>query len=384
MANLLSAALRTVALVLPAHAQGATWIVDANNGPGTHFTSLSAAVFTSAPGDLLLVRSGNYQPVFLDRPLFIVADSGAIVTGSGGYGPGFMVGAMPAGSTTAIVGLTLAATSLTHESLRVMAGPGTVILDRIHSTEYSTLLYSDDVRCSRCEFDRGLTTNVSTAALERCRIGPHPWDIDPASLRATGCYLRLERCVVRGRDPQPYFGTTLPATPAIELSATTLVLGDDGSGAIAAGAVGPAAAIVGSGVVEVDPHVTLLPSGGAMSTQGVSVTARVRPSLAVDAGPPGGAVALDLFGPNGDGYLEAVGIAVPPTVSPAVADRLWLQPMLLWSIGTFGPSGRATAQVPLPNLPIIVGVSFTWQAAAFGAVSGLAVSNPVSYVHPAN
>ncbi|MFO1077589.1 MAG: hypothetical protein U1E73_07670 [Planctomycetota bacterium] len=368
-------------------AQGATWIVDVNNGPGTNFTSLQAAIFTASPGDLLLVRAGTYQPAVLNQPLTIVADHGAAVAGSGAYGPGFEVHSIPAGTTAAIVGLTLAATSLTHESLRIINCQGTVILDRVHSTEYSTVSTADDVRFSRCEFDKGLSPAWSTVALDRCRVSPYPWTVGPASLRATGSYLRLDRCTVNGRDPAsvgPIPGLLVPATPAIELTNSTLVLGDDGSGTIAAGAVDPTSAIVGSGTVELDPHVTLVASGGAPLTTGVTVTTRVRPSFAVDAGPPGGVVALDLFGPAGDGYIEAVGLAVTPAIDPVLQDRLWLQPLLLWSLGSFGASGRVVAQVPLPNSPLIVGVSFTWQAASFGAVSGLAVSNPVTYVHPAN
>ena len=44
----------------PAVAQQ-TWIVDAANGPGAHFTALAPAVAAAAGGDRVLVRSGVYD-----------------------------------------------------------------------------------------------------------------------------------------------------------------------------------------------------------------------------------------------------------------------------------------------------------------------------------
>ena len=37
------------------------WIVDANSGPGTHFTDLPVAVLVAQSGDTILVRSGTYR-----------------------------------------------------------------------------------------------------------------------------------------------------------------------------------------------------------------------------------------------------------------------------------------------------------------------------------
>src|SRR6188474_3248921 len=44
-----------LAFVLPT-----IWIVDANSGPGTHFTDLPAAVAAAQSGDTILVRPGTY------------------------------------------------------------------------------------------------------------------------------------------------------------------------------------------------------------------------------------------------------------------------------------------------------------------------------------
>jgi hypothetical protein len=366
-------------------AQSATWIVDVHNGPGTNFTSLQTAIISAAAGDRLLVRGGNYQPALVDRPLSIVGDGNVVIVGSGGYSPGFLVLPIPEATTLAITGITFAATALTHESLRINAGAGTVILDRVHSTLLTTLSYSEDVRITRSQFDQGFQPFQSSAAMDRCVVGPLERTFSNsgrASLIATSSHLVLNRCQVRGADAYAVNGFLFPATAAIDLSASTMVLCDDGSGSIAAGTGGSTPAVLGSGVLEIDPHAVLVPTGSAPAVSGVVAVTRIRPSLSVDAGSPGGIVEVDLFGPAGDGYLEAIGLATAPWIDPVLQDRLWLQPTLLWDIGTFGASSRAHQQIPLPNSQVLIGVSFTWQAVSFGATSGLALSNPVSYVHP--
>ncbi len=48
-----------------------TWIVDAFNGPGTHFTDLPPAVQAAAPGDHVVVRTsapgGTYTAPMIAR-----------------------------------------------------------------------------------------------------------------------------------------------------------------------------------------------------------------------------------------------------------------------------------------------------------------------------
>src|SRR5262245_36482105 len=62
-------------------AQGHVLVVDAAHGPGSDYADLSDAVNAAADGDVLLVRSGNYQdPILLNaKGLTVVADVGATV-----------------------------------------------------------------------------------------------------------------------------------------------------------------------------------------------------------------------------------------------------------------------------------------------------------------
>jgi hypothetical protein len=56
-------------------------VVDANDGPGADFTSLSAAIAAAKNGDVLLMRSGTYDGIFsiVDKAIAIIADDGADV-----------------------------------------------------------------------------------------------------------------------------------------------------------------------------------------------------------------------------------------------------------------------------------------------------------------
>jgi pectin methylesterase-like acyl-CoA thioesterase len=50
-----------------------TWIVDASNGPGTHFTTIQAAVNASSPGDKIFVKIGLYvENVVIDKGITMV------------------------------------------------------------------------------------------------------------------------------------------------------------------------------------------------------------------------------------------------------------------------------------------------------------------------
>lgn len=64
------------ALPLPAQT---TWVVDANNGPGTHFTDLPPAVAAAAVGDELFIRTGGYSATTVSKGLVLRSLPGVLV-----------------------------------------------------------------------------------------------------------------------------------------------------------------------------------------------------------------------------------------------------------------------------------------------------------------
>lgn len=346
-----------------------TWIVDANNGPGTNFTNLQPAVNAAAPGDRILVRAGTYTPVSVFKALTIVGSPNAVVTGSGGYSPGFLVSYLPAGTVTSIQGLHLATTGIAPMSLGVVSCAGTVILDDVHVTLFAMFSGSADVRCNHCTFDRQLGVYDSTCTIDGSTLLTAPAVTAPALDLDLAAHVELNRCTVTG------------SSSAIRLdNGSSLVLRDDGSGTIATSA--PQPVIAGTGQLVIDPHVVLQTAAGGPIASSVSVLLRSMPSLAIAAGPPGGTVDVDLFGTPGDAYFEFLGFASAPLLEPLTQLHVFVLPTTLWELGTFAASGRRQTQIPLPNVPEIIGITWSWQAVVAGPTTGLALSNGITYVHP--
>src|SRR5688572_28041095 len=58
-----------------------TWIVDAANGTGTHFTTLSPALTAAVDGDLIQVRPGFYAGATVNKGITIVGSAQTQLTG---------------------------------------------------------------------------------------------------------------------------------------------------------------------------------------------------------------------------------------------------------------------------------------------------------------
>src|SRR5688572_19227258 len=65
-------------------AQSATWVVDAANGSGTHFTDLQSALASAqvVDGDTLVVRAGVYGPCATSKGVTILGEPGAKLASS--------------------------------------------------------------------------------------------------------------------------------------------------------------------------------------------------------------------------------------------------------------------------------------------------------------
>jgi hypothetical protein len=103
-------------LLLAPSAGAATWVVDAAGGG--QFTSIQAAIDAAAPGDVLLVKSGNYPAFTLAKDLSILGPA----TGS----PPYVLGESLLLMDNAEVA------GLRFSTLDVVGAAGVVLLDEIH------------------------------------------------------------------------------------------------------------------------------------------------------------------------------------------------------------------------------------------------------------
>lgn len=72
--------LLALAAAAPVAAQGRVITVDAQNRPGTDYTTIAAAVAASVDGDRLRVRDGTYDVFRVDsKAISIVGEPGAVV-----------------------------------------------------------------------------------------------------------------------------------------------------------------------------------------------------------------------------------------------------------------------------------------------------------------
>ena len=51
-----------------------TWIIDSNNGPGTHFTDIPPAVSAASDGDTLIIRAGGYSGFSTGKALTLLGE----------------------------------------------------------------------------------------------------------------------------------------------------------------------------------------------------------------------------------------------------------------------------------------------------------------------
>jgi hypothetical protein len=86
----------------PVRSTSATlWIVDDDGGPGVDFTSITAAVAVALPGDVILVRAGNYAGFTLHSGVRILGESGTFVTSV------VQITGLPAGPRATLGGLSM-------------------------------------------------------------------------------------------------------------------------------------------------------------------------------------------------------------------------------------------------------------------------------------
>ena len=372
--------------------QSQVWIVDDAGGPGVDFTDLPQAVAAASQGDVLILRSGNYSGVLLDRGITIHADQGATVLVAG-----LRIESVAAGEHVHVAGLTVpsflwiadcdgkvwiedcrfeppgASSSLDVEAgVNVHGSADVVLLDTVGTGRGFAL---GTTALSGASPTPGLWTTLSSVHVVESTFegGQGAWldnpfggpaiDIDPApgGLHESGELFALASTFVGGQGHggvDPWTSGCVPAPGAAGLTAlapaylraTDLVGGPGGWGGLfgaCPGADGPA-------------------SSGLAPTQlqGEYVALEV-PSPVRENG------TFDLTLDGSPGVLAVVGIAATQDalLLPPWGGSLLIQgPYVVLPPVTIPPAGTVTQTFPLLDLgPSVQSLSYYGQAAAVGA-----------------
>jgi hypothetical protein len=168
-----------LACVLPT-----TWIVDANSGPGTHFTDLPPAIAAAQSGDTILVRTGNYTAFYVTGKALTIRGAGQgttminLPTGHATHSH-LTIEATPFGETFFLSGFSVVAqwTGPSLGALNALAGAKVVIADCVVSAYFGWYggraglsVSGSEVHTHRCTFQGGPYLTLSTIGPNGARI----------------------------------------------------------------------------------------------------------------------------------------------------------------------------------------------------------------------
>lgn len=368
-------ALVAVAMALAAPTiAGQTFLVDLNNGPGTDFTSLAAAVAAVPDGAVLRVRSGGYFEFvgIDDKSLTIVGEPGAVV-----YAPSTSVGIQIEHlSPTKVVvlrGLGLSSAAVAQSAiLRCDDNQGLVFIDGMNGIGSRVLVASQcaALLCRQCGFagqtQVGCTLTGCEAVFDQCAL---------VDTRVVGGSAQFSYCAMNGHP-----GMLVPGGAALTLSSAAVRLANGYliGGSASGSTTGPA--ITGNGSARIDPSTAIL--AGGIGT-GIALTTAAMPYVAASLLAGTTDVLTTLRGPAGEPAVLFVATRALPYQVPGL-DPLWLEPTtaVVQALGVLPSGGSLQSVTALPTSPWLVGLALVWQGMTFGGNGALQVSSPSWYVLP--
>ena len=368
-----------------AAAPAQTFVVDVNNGPGTNFTSIIAAIPAVPDGAVLLVRPGNYQSFTISgKSLRILGEPGVVVHPPGASPPSITVGGLQANQTVVLRDLTVALGYPTGSTGIALIGcQGTVLLERVRAGSSSgTVSRVNATNCDRLlirEHDQ--TTGFFPFTLTNCNtviedsfLGAGMGWVVGAGITQTGGTLQLSNCVVQG-GVDLFGGGTVDAV--VMNTGELRLLGGSSLGA-GFTLSGTPYAISGTGNVRFDPSVVMSTPNFA---PGIMATSTPLPRVAASFT---GAVAQVQFDGQ-PGQLGAIALALPGPriVVPGIDGAIWLDGATFTpvALGIFAAGAPITAALPWSGAAVPA-VRAVWQGIAFDPSAGLQVSNPSFVILP--
>ena len=345
-----------------------TYIVDAANGPGTHFTDIATAAAVVPDGAVLDVRPGNYGS-------FTIANKGLSVLCASGVTVSPVVPVTVTGTAPQQV-IVLRGLRVPLGDLSVSACQGPVLLYGCTIGEYPNgagqllangcmQLHADNCSFANpLQFLSAVMLDNCVAVFRACTGGSSyltAMDLRASSVQLTDCVL------VRG-------GLSLSSIVTVAGASVRIV------GGWLQGGAPSNACISGTGSVRVDPgvaHQAPLFSGTLQS----SIVEM--PAVITAGGALGSFVTATMRGPSGDVGALLVGLPGPPLQVPGFADAFWLQPgtQAVCAFTVFAAGVPLAVTYAVPNAPAMYGMRFGWQGASSGAMNGLQASNPAITTH---
>jgi hypothetical protein len=357
------------AFLLASFVPAQTYIVDVNGGPGTHFTSIAAAVAAVPDGAVIVVRPGTYTPFGVgNQSLKLLADPGVFVMSL--YFPQISVSGLQATKSVVLSGFGVANPAGTGSVGVVLnACAGSVLLDRMIVAPPS----SARLQVTNCDrvLVRGIGPNGnqmvgeltnSNTVMERCTFFA---GLVGTPMTVTGGTLQLVDCSSMAGVPYPPIA---PVAHAVHLQGGDLrLLGNTTLNAIA---VTSSPTVGGSGTVRYDSTVVI---AAPMFAPTIAATPIVMPTVTTTS-VPGSATATVAGAP---GHLVAVAVALPgPLVALPGLDAIWLDLATFTPLGV-GVLGTSPFVAQMPWTPgAVPAVRAVFQALTFDPVAGFALSNP--------
>jgi hypothetical protein len=359
-----------------ANLQAQTFIVDINNGPGTHYTSLATAATNAPDGAVLIVRTGAYPAFSISgKGMKVIADGVVTVFGGNPNAAAMTVVGVPAGKSVVIQGLT-AASGLAGWPGRVELTncQGTVLLDRLGVSPF----VSGQLSVQQCS---GVLVRdaLSLAAALRTEVSQSNVVFENSRINAnSGSALTVAGGTVQIRDCDVLAGIFVAPANAIAMTGGEVRL--LGSTTLQAGIASlPQTCIGGTGTVRYEPTVAF--TGGAPFGPNIVAAASVMPRMRATFA--SGQVAAELHGEPGSIGVIAVGVIGQPVPLPGILDPLWIDAgsMFLPSFGVLGPGAPVTHNLPWVNGPVPA-VRAVWQGVVLDAAGGMQISNPSLAILP--
>ena len=339
-----------------------------NVGPNATYPDIQSAILAAAPGDVILIAPGTYQPFTLDRALTLRTDSpGGAVTVTGDTLTGVTVH-LAASAHARIDGLYfLGRIDLAPPSGAAQGGVLSMT-DVVAESPLSVL--GSNLVLTNCECVGPLTNGVGFAGItlnggsalsaSGCAIhGTHTTSflVGGAGIEAANSsVVHLSNCTVVGGDSVSHVSVLLGSALALRDQARAWVVDSDLS-VLPTMLAAPAIVVANTSSSPVLLERCTLDNGGALVplTSGAVLNhllLGISTPNAVVA--PGGTVQVDFRTQPGLFVAYHVSFTVTaPNANPLLAELEWgfLASSLFLGFLQPDPQGLATAVLPIPNLP---------------------------------